>query len=304
MSNHSSDVGAIQPIEYSGLAAADQASLAPGAIRPIAEQDPSGTAAGWWGGAAPGRARHGPMSGGGGGPGAGPGGGRNRVGPWRRGRLRPPSRPSRPASSAAAAAATTAWGLVEADGGVRAGVWRRSCAKEKWAGECQQRPPARGPWAGGTSRAAAPSAARPPPVRSAPRSGCRLRARAAVGGCARGVWVQRARWLEGPLGLCPDGSVGTRVRARRLSRWRLPGPRVVAGAGSVPPRPPSLSPARAPPSGGARAPLARRSQGSACGRVALSFPSSPPVAPLPGGGLRGLYVPRSKPQVSTGVPGD
>lgn len=68
------------------------------------------------------------MSGGGSGPWVGPRGGRNRVGPGRRGCLWPPSRPSCPAAAAAVTAATAAWGLVEADGGVPAGVWRRRCA--------------------------------------------------------------------------------------------------------------------------------------------------------------------------------
>lgn len=35
--------------------------------------------------------------------------------------------------AAATAAAAAAWGLVEADGGVPAGVWRRRCAKTKRA---------------------------------------------------------------------------------------------------------------------------------------------------------------------------
>lgn len=37
------------------------------------------------------------------------------------------------AAAAATAAAAAAWGLVEADGGVPAGVWRRRCAKTKRA---------------------------------------------------------------------------------------------------------------------------------------------------------------------------
>lgn len=76
----------------------------------------------------------------GGGPRAGPKGGRSRVGPRRRGCLWLPSRPSRPA----AAAATAAWGLVEADGGVPAGVWRRCRAETKRAGECGRQAPACG----------------------------------------------------------------------------------------------------------------------------------------------------------------
>eukprot|EP00072_Mus_musculus_P043212 XP_006516147.3 PREDICTED: histone-lysine N-methyltransferase setd3 isoform X9 [Mus musculus] len=96
----------------------------------MADQHPGWRADGRRGGAAPRRVRCGPMNGGGG-PWAGPRGGRSRVGPRRRGCLWLPSSPSRPAAAATAAAA--AWGLVEADGGVPAGVWRRRCAKTKRA---------------------------------------------------------------------------------------------------------------------------------------------------------------------------
>lgn len=128
-SNQSSGGGERSQLRLRGWRPLSRPLSSPGAASPLAGEDP-GRNAGWAAGRGRAHAsevwtneqrrRR---------PGGGVRGGRSRVGPRQRGRLRLPSRPSRPAAAAAAATTATAWGLVEADGGVRAGVRRSRCAK-------------------------------------------------------------------------------------------------------------------------------------------------------------------------------
>lgn len=251
---------------------------------------------------------------GGGGPGAGPGGGRSRVGPRRRGRLRPPSRPSRPAAAAAAAA----WGLVEADGGSGPECGAAAAARRgKRAGECR-RQPLRARAAGGADSSRRSRALRGCP-QPWPASFGRGPARAPLAAAGPGCAKRCAPWgpdgragYGGPAGSegaawpLPSGPAGTGAHSPlpRVPSWRptlgsplRPPPEVVAGAGSAGP----LVVHRVGPG-----PLSLAlAVGSACGRLALSLPSFFPSSPrCLGAGCVWPSVPLATSQVPAGVPGD